>query len=74
LKPFGVEDADFLLRWNNDLDYTGEFEPYEPVSRGELEEWLLRDKTDQLWYIIENTLGRMWGRLSEDARMMAQYR
>jgi hypothetical protein len=36
LKPFGIEDADFLLRWNNDPDYTGEFEPFEPVSRGSL--------------------------------------
>jgi RimJ/RimL family protein N-acetyltransferase len=63
LKPFRVEDADFLLRWNNDPDYTGEFEPYEPVSRGELEEWLLRDRKDQLWYIIENSLGEKVGQI-----------
>jgi len=37
LKPFGIEDIDFLLLWNNDQDYTGEFEPFEPASKGELE-------------------------------------
>ena len=63
LKPIGIEDADFLLRWNSDPDYTGEFEPYEPVTRGELEEWLLRNKPDQLWYIIENTLGERVGQI-----------
>ncbi len=27
LKPFSVDDIDFLLRWNNDLEYSGEYEP-----------------------------------------------
>jgi RimJ/RimL family protein N-acetyltransferase len=78
LKPFGVEDVDFLLKWNNDPDYTGEFEPFEPVSRVELEEWLPRDRTDQLWYIIENTLeesvGQIVGRYQNDGSVQIGYR
>jgi ribosomal-protein-alanine N-acetyltransferase len=78
LKPFGIEDADFLLRWNNDPDYTGEFEPYEPVTRGDLEEWLLGNKPDQLWYIIENTLGekvgQILGRYHKDGSVQIGYR
>jgi hypothetical protein len=29
-----IEDADFLLHWNNDSDYTGEFEPFECIKGG----------------------------------------
>jgi RimJ/RimL family protein N-acetyltransferase len=78
LKPFGIEDADFLFKWNNDPDYTGEFEPFEPISRGELEEWLLRDKPGQLWYIINNTLGvkvgQVVGRYQKDSSVQIGYR
>ena len=78
LKPFGIEDADFLLHWNNDPDYTGEFEPFEPVSRVELEDWLLRDRPDQLWYIIENVLGekvgQIVGRYQRDGSIQIGYR
>jgi RimJ/RimL family protein N-acetyltransferase len=78
LKPFGIEDADFLLRWNNDPDYAGKFELFEPVTRGELEEWLPRNKPDQLWYIIENTLGekvgQIVGRYQKDGSVQIGYR
>ncbi len=78
LKSFGIEDANFLLRWNNDPDYAGKFEPYEPVTRGELEEWLPRNKPDQLWYIIENTLsekvGQIVGRYQKDGSVQIGYR
>jgi hypothetical protein len=32
LIPFGIEDVDFPLKRNNDPDYTGELEPFEPVT------------------------------------------
>ena len=78
LRPFGVEDIDFLHRWNNDPEYTGEFEPIEPVSIGELEEWLPREKTGQLWYIIETesgeSVGQVVGRYQEDGSVQIGYR
>jgi len=78
LRPFGVEDIDFLHRWNNDPEYTGEFEPIEPVSIGELEEWLPGEKTGQLWYIIETesgeSVGQVIGRYQEDGSVQIGYR
>jgi RimJ/RimL family protein N-acetyltransferase len=63
LKPFTLEDQEFLCRWNNDPEYTGEYEPHEPVTRDELEEWLLADKPGQHWYIIQTKEGRRVGQL-----------
>jgi len=74
LKPFGIEDADFLLHWNNDPDYTGEFEPFEPVSRVELEDWLLRDRRINYGISLRTRWARRWGRLLEGIKGMAQYR
>ncbi len=78
LRPFSLEDIDFLLRWNNDPDYSGEFEPLEPVSRGELEEWLPREKPGQLWYIIETAdgekVGQIVGRHQENGSVQIGYR
>ena len=63
LKPFTLEDQEFLYRWNNDPEYTGEYEPHEPVTIEELEEWLLADKPGQQWYIIQTKEGRRVGQL-----------
>ncbi len=40
LDPFDMRCLEFLLRWNNDLAYTGEFEPFEEVTKEELATWL----------------------------------
>ena len=78
LRPFSVEDLDFLLRWNNDPEYSGEFEPLEHVSWKELKEWLLKEKPDQLWYIIETSsgekIGQIVGRFQEDDLVQIGYR
>ncbi len=78
LRPFGAGDVDFLHRWNNDPDYSGEFEPFEPVSREELEEWLPKEKPGQLWYIIETAsgekIGQVVGRLQDDGSVQIGYR
>ena len=78
LRPFGVEDMEFLLRWNNDPEYSGEFEPLEPLSREELEDWLPKKKPAQLWYIIETSagekVGQIVGRYQEDGLVQIGYR
>ena len=78
LKPFAMDDIDFILRWNNDPEYSGEFEPLEPVTREELEEWLPKKKDGQLWYIIETPagekVGQIVGRHQEDGSVQIGYR
>ena len=78
LKPFAMDDIDFILRWNNDPEYSGEFEPLEPVTREELEEWLPKKKEGQLWYIIETParekVGQIVGRHQEDGSVQIGYR
>lgn len=78
LRPFGVEDVGFLLRWNNDPNYSDEFEPLEPVSREELMEWLPKEKPGQLWYVIETAagekVGQTVGRHQEDGSVPIGYR
>jgi RimJ/RimL family protein N-acetyltransferase len=78
LKQFGIEDADFLHRWNNDPEYSGPYEPFEPVTREELHEWLPREKPDVLWYIIEITggekVGQIVARLQDDGSYQVGFR
>ena len=78
LRPFVLEDIDFLLRWNNDPEYSGVFEPFEPVSREELEEWIQREKPGQLWYIIGIPdgvmVGQIVGRYQDDGSVQIGYR
>ena len=78
LKPFSLDDTDFLLKWNNDSEYVGEFEPFEPVSRKELTDWLRREKPGQLFFIIETIsgekVGQIVGRQMEDGSYQIGYR
>ncbi len=78
LEPFGLEDLEFLYRWNNDPEYVGEYEPQERVTREELREWLLEDKPGQHWYIIQTKKGRRVGQLvareREDNTIQIGYR
>jgi ribosomal-protein-alanine N-acetyltransferase len=63
LKPFGLKDLEFLYVWNNNPEYEGEYEPHEPVSREELEDWLQEEKPDQNWYVIQTEKGQRVGQL-----------
>jgi len=63
LKPFGLDDLEFLLRWNNDPEYVGEFEPFEPITVEYLKEWLPKPKSSQRWYIIQRKDGEKIGQL-----------
>lgn len=63
LKPFDLDDLKFLLRWNNDPDYVGEFEPFEPVTEEEIKEWLPKPKPGQRWFIIQTKDGEKIGQL-----------
>jgi ribosomal-protein-alanine N-acetyltransferase len=62
----------------NDPEYTGQFEPFESVTRVELEAWLPREKPGVLWYVIETKggekVGQIVARLQEDDSYQVGYR
>jgi [ribosomal protein S5]-alanine N-acetyltransferase len=78
LKPFGLDDLEFLFRWNNDPEYSGPFEPFESVPREELAEWLSREKTSVLWHIMVapsgEKVGQLVARLQEDGSYQIGFR
>ncbi len=78
LRPFDTGDADFLYKWENDPEYTGRYEPFEPVTLVELKEWLPREKPGILWHMIETKggekLGQIVARLQEDGSYQVGYR
>lgn len=77
LRPFDLGDIDFLLRWNNNPAYIGDFEPPERVTQKELEEWLSREKPGQLWYVIiadGERLGQVVGRIEGGGSIQIGYR
>jgi RimJ/RimL family protein N-acetyltransferase len=63
LKPFSLDDLEFLFTWNNDPEYVGEYEPFEPVSEEELSEWLPKPKKGRRWFIIQRKDGEKVGQL-----------
>ena len=77
LRPFSVEDLDYLHRWNNDPEYSGQFEPSDRISREELLKWLSNEK-DELWYIIETKdqvkIGQIVGRVKIEKTIEIGYR
>ena len=77
LRTFSVEDLDFLHQWNNDPEYSGQFEPFESISREELLKWLRTEK-DELWYIIETKdqvkIGQIVGRIKSEKTIEIGYR
>jgi [ribosomal protein S5]-alanine N-acetyltransferase len=77
LRTFRVEDLDFLHQWNNNPDYSGEFEPCELISREELLKWLSNEK-DELWYVIETKdqvkIGQIVGRVRSEKTIEIGYR
>ncbi len=78
LRPFDTGDADFLYVWGNDPEYTGRYEPFEPVTRGELDSWLPREKPGVLWHVIETKdgekVGQIVARLQDDGSYQIGYR
>lgn len=63
LKPFSLEDLEFLHRWNNDPEYVGEFEPLESVTEDELREWLPKPDPHRQWFIVQTEEGEKIGQL-----------
>jgi len=63
IRPVEVYDAEFMHRWNNDPEYSGEYEPYEPSTLDEMLAWIRGDKHNASWYIMEREVSIGWGYL-----------
>jgi RimJ/RimL family protein N-acetyltransferase len=63
LKPIDSGDYEFLLRWNNDPEYAGPFEPFEAIPKEELRGWLANMPVNPLWFIIQTKRGRRVGQM-----------
>jgi ribosomal-protein-alanine N-acetyltransferase len=62
LRRLRVSDAEFMHRWNNDPEYAGKYEPYEPVTLEWLRGWISGGGGSP-WYIMENIHGERVGQM-----------
>ena len=63
LKVLEKEDLPTLATWNNEPDFSGEYEPFEPSSYAEFERWFAGLRSEEQWFIIENKDGSKIGQL-----------
>ena len=54
IRALESEDLGWFTEWNNDINYTGKYEPVEVSSRHSLEKWF-NDESRNSWWVIENT-------------------
>jgi RimJ/RimL family protein N-acetyltransferase len=56
------EDLGWFTEWNNDINYTGEYEPVEVSSRHSIEKWF-NEESQNSWWIIENSEAQPVGQI-----------
>jgi hypothetical protein len=59
--PVEASDAEFMYKWNNDPEYSGEYESYEPSTLNEVLAWILGGKHGASWYVMESRDGERVG-------------
>ena len=62
IRPVEASDAEFLHKWNNDPEYSGEYELYEPSTLDEMLAWIRGDKHGASWYVWRGRMVKGWGR------------
>jgi RimJ/RimL family protein N-acetyltransferase len=63
IRPVEASDAEFMHRWSNDPEYSGEYEPYEPSTLDEILAWIRGDKHGASWYVMERRDGERVGQM-----------
>lgn len=63
LKILEREDLPLFMKWNNSLDFGGEYEPLEQSSLGEFEKWSGNLRPEEQWFIIEKKDGTKIGQI-----------
>lgn len=54
VRPLESDDLGWFTEWNNDVEYTGPYEPVEVSSRHSLEKWF-NDESRNSWWVIMNS-------------------
>ncbi len=62
IRSLESEDLDWFTQWNNDIKYTGEYEPVEVSSRHSIEKWF-NDENRNSWWVIEDMDAKPAGQL-----------
>jgi RimJ/RimL family protein N-acetyltransferase len=57
------EDLPLVLRWANDTEFGGEYEPVEQVTLREMEKWYDNPRRDEKWFIVEKKDGSKAGQI-----------
>ncbi len=53
IRPLERDDLDWFTEWNNDLSYTGLYEPLEVNSMDRVEKWYDSEKSSEWWVIVD---------------------
>ena len=53
IRSLESDDLDWFTEWNNDIKYTGEYEPVEVSSRKSIEKWF-NDESRNSWWVIDD--------------------
>jgi ribosomal-protein-alanine N-acetyltransferase len=72
LKPLAREDLVLFTEWNNDPDFGGEYEPFEPLSLRDTEKWYEKLGSSEGWFLIEKicdgaSVGQIMFRMHDSA-------
>jgi RimJ/RimL family protein N-acetyltransferase len=62
IRPLESEDLGWFTEWNNDINYTGEYEPVEVSSRHSIEKWFDGENRNS-WWIIEDMNAKPLGQI-----------
>ena len=62
VRPLELTDLDWVTEWNNDSDYTGQYEPMEVTGRDSIEKWFSQESGNS-WWVIEDKDGNPVGQV-----------
>ena len=62
VRPLESTDLDWFTEWNNDSDYTGQYEPMEVSGRDAIEKWF-NQESNTSWWVIEDKDGNPVGQV-----------
>lgn len=53
IRALEQDDLDWFTEWNNDIEYTGLYEPVEVSSRHSLEKWFNGEHSSSWWVVMD---------------------
>lgn len=62
IRPLESEDLTWFTEWNNDIKYTGKYEPLEVSSRSSIEKWFNSENSNS-WWVVQNVNNKPLGQI-----------